>query len=294
MKIDYNNITIPRNYVLVLPDQEFTNFHLNGQESISAGKVDLENAAEHYSIRGKVFAVPEELNFNLDQIRRNRIPEAPILNFEETMFFFRTHHVETEGYKQSSVAFDVTMDVRKHDIVYFNYQEHYNCYEHGRWMETELGDMLLMKYDQLICCNTENEPNKIIMLNGMMFVEPIGVETLFGKNIIERAGLNLVDKNGHEFDFKKKLNIGRVRVWGRHCLNYIDFPDNKEGPYDFEDGQIVLYNPKVAPALEFSLHKTMFEGKHLVKLRRRNLFAILPMDTTKDLVEDLLTNIKMN
>lgn len=293
MKVDYKKITIPRNYVLVLPDHDFENFHIDGKESISAGKVDLENVAAHYSIKGKVFAVPQEIVFNLDRIRANRIPDAPELDFEQTMFYFKTHQVETEGYKQGSVLFDVTMDVRLNDTVYFNYQEHYNCYDHGRYVETEMGDMFLIKYDQLICCHPEDKPAEITMLNGMMFIEPIDVKGEFGDNVIRRAGFDLPTKEGQEGDFKKKLTIGRVRLFGRHCKAYIDQPDNVEGPYDFAPGQIVMYNPKVAPTLEFSLHKTMFEGKNLVKLRRRNIFAILPVDIENGLVENLVTTINV-
>lgn len=291
--INYTKIKIPRNYVLILPDTAFENFHLYGKESISAGKVDLENTAAHYSIKGKVFAVPDELVFNLDRIRTNRIPEAPTLDFEQTMFYFKSSQVETEGYKQGSVLFDVSMDVRVGDIAYFNYQEHYNCYDHGRYVETELGDMFLIKYDQLTCCHPEGRPDEITMLNGMMFVEPIDTAGTFGDNIIKRAGFDVATKEGQETDFKKKLTIGRVRLSGRHCRAYIDQPDNVEGPYDFAPGQIVMYNPKVAPTLEFSLHKTMFEGKNLVKLRRRNIFAILPVDIEQGLVEDLVTSINV-
>lgn len=295
MKIDHSLITIPRNYVLVLPDHEFTHFHLNGRESLAAGKVSLENVAEHYSIRGKVFAVPNELVFNLTQIKNNKIPVAPMLDFEQTMFYFKSQQMETEGYKQGSVAFDVPMQVSPGDTVYFNYQEHYNCYDHGRWVDTvEHGEMLLMKYDQLICCHPAKDPNNLTMLNGYLFVEPIGIETLFGKNVFERAGIVIAKLKGQEMDFKKKLNIGWMRAWGTPVRNYIDFPDNNDGDYPFTDGQVVMYSPRVAPTLEFSLHKTHFDGKHLVKLRRRDLFAILPLDLTEGLVIDLVTTINMN
>lgn len=294
MKIDYRKISIPRNYVLVLPDHEFKNFHRDGKESLSAGKVSLENVAEHYSIRGVVYQVPDELVFNLPQIRRNKIPEAPTLNFEQTMFYFKSNQVETEGYKKGSILFDTTMDVRMGDVVYFNYQEHYNCYDHGRWVETELGDMFLIKYDQLICCHPEFDPSDITMLNGLLFVEPIGVETIFGQNIIERLGFDIAKKEGQEMDFKKKMNIGHVRVWGRHCRGYIDQSDLTEEAYNFTAGQLVIYNPKVAPALEFSLHKTLFGGMNLVKMRRRNIFAILPAATSNELIKDLVTKINVN
>lgn len=295
MKINHKLISIPRNYVLVLPDCEFERFQLNGADSLSVGKANLENAAAHYSIRGKVFAVPDELVFNLDRIRANRIPVAPMLDFEQTMFYFKSYQVETEGYKNGSVLYDVPMEVRTSDIVYFNYQEHYNCYDHGRWVDTvEHGEMLLIKYDQLICCHTESEPDKIIMLNGYVFVEPIGVETLFGQNVFKRAGLYVAKSKGQEFDFQKKLNIGYVRLSGRHSKGFINLPDNVEGPYEFAPNQIVMYNPRVAPPVEFSLHKSHFEGKHLVKLWRRDIFAILPVDITNDLVEDMVTTINLS
>lgn len=294
MTIDYKKIQIPRNYVLVFPEKEYTNFHIDGRESLPAGKVHLENEAEHYSIRGKVFGIPEELVFNLDRIRANKIPEANGLDFEQTMFYFKTHQVETEGYKQGSVAFDVPMQVSVGDTVYFNYQEHYNAYDHGRWMVTDLGDMFLMKYDQLLCCHPDGNPAAVKMLNGLVLVEPISVEAIFGANVIRRKGFEIAKKVGTEMDFKKKMNVGYVRHWGTAVKDYIDLPDNRDQPYEFTQGQIVLYNPRVAPALEFSLHKTLFAGMHLVKLRRRNIFAIMAPDVSEGDVMELVTTINLN
>lgn len=293
MKISIHDIKIPYNLVLILPDKEFTSFHLNGKESLPAGKVDLENVAEHYSVRGQVFGVPEELVFSLDRIQAIHVPDTFGMRQEETVFYLKSQMTEAKNYKDGSVAYDVGMDVRVGDIAYFNYQEHYNCYEEGRYVDTiEHGEMLLIKYDQLICAETEYEG--LVMLNGILLIEPISLESTFGKNIFSKAGFDIVNLKSKEDDIKKKLNIGFVRAWGRPVRKYMDFPENKDGNYNFQDGQIVMYNPKVAPPLEYQLHNTMFEGKTLLKLRRRYIFAILPMDIASEEVTDLVTNINLN
>lgn len=293
MKISINDIKIPYNLVLILPDKEFTSFHLNGKEALPAGKVDLENVAEHYSVRGQVFGVPEELVFSLDRIQAIHVPDTFGMRPEETVFYLKSQQMEAKNYKDGSVAYDVTMDVRVGDIAYFNYQEHYNCYEEGRYVDTiEHGEMLLIKYDQLLC--VQNDDYGLVMLNGILLIEPISLESTFGKNIFSKAGFDIVNLKSKEDDIKKKLNIGFVRAWGRHVKTYMDFSEQNEGPYDFQDGQIVMYNPKVAPPLEYQLHNTMFEGKTLLKLRRRYIFAILPMDIASEEVTDLVTNINLN
>lgn len=293
MKISIHDIIIPRNFVLILPDKEFTSFHLNGKEALPAGKVDLENVAEHYSVRGQVFGVPEELVFSLDRIQAIHVPDTFGMRPEETVFYLKSQQMEAKNYKDGSVAYDVPMTVCLGDTVYFNYQEHYNCYEEGRYVDTELGEMLLIKYDQLICADPYDN-GELIMLNGILLIEPISLESTFGKNIFSKAGFDIVNLKSKEDDIKKKLNIGFVRAWGRHVKTYMDFSEQNEGPYDFKDGQIVMYNPKVAPPLEYQLHNTMFEGKTLLKLRRRYIFAILPMDIASDEVIDLVTNINLN
>lgn len=284
MKVKLSQIAIPYNYVLVLPDPDFKTFQVDTHDTLLVGEKDAETAASHFSIRGKVFGLPQKLVFSLHQIRINKIPAAPNLTSDAMMFYFRSQMVENMGYKKGSVLYDVPMEVKLHDIVYFNYQEQYSCYEEARIVDTvEYGVMLLMKYDQLVCCHPEYDEAAITMLNGYLLVEPIKIETVFGSHIYEKAGILLADQTTDQKRIVKKTSIGILAHSGCHVKQFLEDSDNNEGDFDFAGGEIIVYNPKVAPPLMYALHKATLEGKELVKIRRKDIFCILPSEWSAEL-----------
>lgn len=293
MKVKAADIVIPHNFVLVQPDAEFETFQHKGKTSFATGRVDLEHVASHYSIRGKVYAVPERLLFNLASMRKNMIVPPTGLSGEEIAFYFRSNLAEIHYQKRSSVLFDTDMDLNVGDIVFFNYQEHYNCYMEGRWVETEIGDMMLMCYDNLICSHADIKKAEPLMLNGHILVEPISIESVFGTNVYKKAGIYISNRKQDIEVVKRKINLGYVRYFGKPCKAYIDMPDNKDGDHMFQEGDIIAYNPKVTPSLEYGLHKSHFGGKDLVKMKRRDVFCIFPAEFKKDLttlVKDFNSN----
>lgn len=293
MKVATTEIHIPANYVLVLPDGPEETFHKDGKESFQTGKVHLENTGSHYSIRGKVYAVPEKLNFNLPSMKLHRILQPVTLDINQTAFYFRSNLAEITHQKNTSVLCDVDMEVKVGDIVFFNYLEHYNAYAEGRWVETELGEMMLMRYDELICCHTDTKGAALSMLNGFVLVEPISVESVFGTNVYKKAGLYISSRKQDIEVLKRKTNMGFVRHWGNPSREYIELPDHKDGDHAFAEGDLVLYNPKIAPALEYGLHKHYFGGKTLVKMKRRDIFCIFPQSFKED-IRQLVNDYKMN
>lgn len=294
MKLKPSQIHIPSNYVLILPDPDFTNFHFAGHEStLQVGNKDAETLASHYSVRGKVYAVPDKLVFSLAQIKKNLVPEAPMLSNEEMFFYFKSNMVLNKGYKAGSVLFDVPMEVETGDVAYFNYQEHYSCYEQARWIETELGEMLLIKYDNLICCHPEANPSAVRMLNGYLLVEVISTTSVFGKRTYEKAGIVMNDSKDDTKRVTKKKSIGYITHFGSHVRNYLENSENNEGAHDFTGGELIVYNPKVAPPLQFNLHQSAFEGMELVKIHRKDIFCILP-DEWKSELRELASSIHLN
>lgn len=285
MKVHLHQIRIPANYVLILPDPDFQTFQLYGEDTdFQVGNKDEETLASHYSVRGKVFAVPEKLNFNLQQIQNNLIPATSTLSMDEIKFFFRSQMVENMGYKFGSVLFDVPMEVKVGDIVYFNYQEHYACYEQARYVDTfEYGEMMLMKYDELICCHPEHDEDALTMLNGLLLAEVITTNTVYGKNVYERAGIFLADMSEETERVKKKTSIAYLTHWGTSVNRFLENSTNTEGPHDFKGGELIVFNPKLAPPLMFTLHRSTFRGMDLVKIRRRDIFCILPAEWNDEL-----------
>lgn len=294
MKVSFTQIEIPQNYVLVLADKEFDKFQHNGKDLLDIAPPSVEDSASHYSVRGKVFAVPNCLMFNLAKIQANKIPAPYGLSMQEVLFYFKSKFVENNDYKTSSTLFDVPMEVCTGDIVYFNYQEHYRCYTQATYVDTiEHGEMMLMRYDSLIAKHPEDAPADITMLNGYVLVEPITGSEVFGSNLYEKNGILIPNMREAVAITKKKKNVGYVRFWGSHCKGYLDFSDKQEAAHEFTDGDIIVYNPKKAPSLEFTMHQKHFGGKQLVKIQRRDIFCVLP-DRFKKELESVILDVHLN
>lgn len=294
MKIASTEIAIPANYVLIKPDSPEEEFHSKGKATFKTGKVDLEHVGSHYSIRGQVFGIPEKLTYNLPSILVQRIQQPVTLTVDQTAFYFRSNLAEITHQKNTSVLCDVDIEVATGDIVFFNYLEHYNCYAEGRWvMTTDEGELLLMRYDQLICCHADTRGSKLTMLNGFVLVEPITIESLFGTNVYKKAGLWISSRKQDIEIMKRKTNLGFIRFSGKPSRSYIELPEHKDGDREMKEGEIVLYNPRITPALEYGLHKHHFGGLRLVKMKRRDIFCIFPEEFNTDL-KNLPNDYKMN
>lgn len=295
MKLSIDQIDIPYNYVLVLADKSFDRFQQDGEDTLATGSVNMENTAEHYSVRGKVFAVPKELSFRLEEMQANRVPQAFGMGMEEMAFYFRSYMMQNLYLKHSSVLYKTEMEVKVGNVVFFNYQEHYNCYQLGRWVDTvEHGEMLLIKYDELICTHSEDSPEELTMLNGLVLIEPV-TPKIVNNNSHHRKGRIVVTDMKHEnAKPKKKMSVGRVVCAGSPCEKYFEFPEREDGHQGLNQGEVVLYNAKLAPPLEFSLHRTQFDGREVVKLRRRDIFCTFPSGIDTDAIRELVLSAHLS
>jgi len=226
-------------------------------------------------------------------MKKQAIQQPFGLSPDEISFYFRSNVVEMTHQKMTSVLFDTDMIVEVGDIVFFSYIEHYNCYQDGRWVETDKGDMMLMQYDQLICCHPDFRGAVPRMLNGYCLIEPISIESVFGTNLYKKAGIYISNRKQDIEVLKRKTMLGYVRHFGEPNRAYIEMSDINDGLFDFEVGDIVMYNPKFAPTLEYGLHKAHFGGNELVKIHRRHIYCQFNESFKKDvksLVKDFNSN----
>lgn len=268
--VDPTKVRIPINYVLVLPDAHHEFYHdKKGEEmNIQVGKslmVDVADEddlmgrleetvitnAQHYSVRGKVYAVPDKLNFPKKEIKRLRENfgnnDADMKRLGEVV--------------SNCLEWEVDMEVSVGDEVIFDYLAHIGCYEDGRWVETELGDMFLMRYDEL---NMVIRPDgNREMLNGWMLI------SREEKPKKSESGLDLYHKD--EDDITKK-EFAKVLVPGKPVKSYKQDFDLVDDPYDFREGQRILYKPGGTRPLEWVLHQTLYPGKKALLIHRKDIF----------------------
>lgn len=274
-KTDYKKIRIPSNYVLVLPDPVNDTYQLNGKETgilvgISAvrDKSDYDNdwdrveetvdtAAQHFSIKGKVYAVPEKLTFNGKRIKKSR------LNFSNDSDSIR----ELGQLMGSSLEFDTSMDVEVGDEVVFDYLEHIGCYEDGRWIETELGDMYLIRYDSLYMAVKKD--GSYVPLNGMIMIEEKNPEKITENGLI----LPMLLENENKIE---KWSCAEVELVGTPLKGYKQDLTLSDDRTPIKKGDTILFRPGGSYPLEWVLHQKLFPGRKIMGIRRKDIFMVIP------------------
>lgn len=269
--VDPSKVKIPTNYVLIHPDPHHDFYHnRDGEEiDIMVGKSIMVDVAEdddlvgrleesvttlsqHYSVRGRVYAVPDKLYFPRKEIKKLR---ANFGNNDADM--------KTLGeVVRNCLEWDVDMEVNVGDEVIFDYLAHIGCYEDGRWVETELGDMLLMKYDELhMVIRPDGEKE---MLNGWMLIKR--------KEKPDRteSGIELFHKNEDEIS---KYDEASVIMAGKGVSGYKADLDRDDGPETFETGDRIIYRPGGSRPLEWVLHQTLFPGQKALLIHRKDILS---------------------
>lgn len=275
--ININKFKIHHNYVLVLPDQNFTTYSFGGIETdIAVGDTpvyrhkndDMEKEVvdtntsygQHLSVRGQVYKVPERLIYNGDKMWEER---KRFSNDKSAMDVI-------QNLRESSVLFDVPMEVQVGDMVYFDYQQHYDCVQYGRVIETELGDMYLMRYDSLMLSHPKDDPKKVKPLNGRILIEK--TKETDGKT---ESGIlvPLVSSNTGKVG---KFSYATIVATGALCRGYLEDLTACDDPRPLNEGDCVIYKPSGAHLLEWHFHQTLFGGKEVYALHRKDLLLVMP------------------
>lgn len=273
--IDTNKFKMGSNYVLVLPDPQLETYQLGGKETklyspdfkYEKGE-KITTKEKNMSVFGTVYGVPSCLNFNLKQIIK--------ISTENTLFDQRFKHnvpVNIGIHRQlgeltrNSVLFDVDIEIQKGDRVNFSYLAHKKAKDENMIVDTELGEMYLIKYDMLLMTVDENfQPKK--MLNGYVLVQPeeIEVKKEGAQEFIEHTGGLVTLAPKQKLKKTKKTQLGDVILSGTSCRGYLQQPEKEDYVQHLEKGQKILYDPRMCHKLEYDIHQIMSDKiLHLVQ-----------------------------
>lgn len=298
--IDPTKVRLLANYVLVKPDKKFETYQFGGRETgilTASSKLDpsgkyISTEQEHVAISGIVYGVPEKLVYNA----------KAIWNLQDNNDYRKGTFVRTKWVQQDidrlrndSVQFDVPMEVKVGDRVYFEYMAHMFAEQQGLWVDTTEGKMMLIKYDLLIMTDE-------IMLNGFLLIEneKIKKETVkveFGGNLMANAesweiegevlqsGIVLVGTR--EEKKYRSYAYATLQKSAHPCKSYLDFRGKddwgvfiwRNGGFvnadrDLVQGDTLIYDPRFAKEIEFGLHRVLSEKK-LLRIQRKDIYAIM-------------------
>lgn len=282
MPIDYKKLKINANYVLILPDPELETIQYKGRETgLYSSNFKYENGEKieikqkNASVFGTVYAVPSKLNFFLSEIRELAERNTLFVNQEgEKVPVNISVHRELGELTKNSVLFNVPIEIEKGDRVNFSYQAHKVAKDDKMIIETELGDMYLIKYDMLYMTVDENlNPKR--MLNGYTLVEPEHIEIPKGAEqdtIKLESGLLLLSPK-ERLKKAKKAIIGNVKLWGTYCRGYLQQQERSDFRDTIENDVKVMYDPRLCQKLEFEEHQIMSE-KTLHLVQRKDISII--------------------
>lgn len=263
------------NYALVLPDPQLETMQRAGKDTgLYSPDFKYENGQKittkekNMSVFGTVYGVPISLSYNLKKIMK--------ISNENTLFVRRNGenipinigiHRQIGELTRNSVQFDVDIEIQKGDRVNFSYLAHKKAKDEKMIVDTELGEMYLIKYDMLIMVVDDNfQPKR--MLNGYVLVQPeeIEVKKEGAQEFIEHTGglVTLAPKT--KLKKTRKTQTGHVVLSGSHCRGYLQHPDKKDYLQHLEKGQKILYDPRMCMKLEYDIHQIVSDKLlHLVQ-----------------------------
>jgi len=268
--IDPTKLTIPINFCLIKPDGVFETYQVAGKETgiiapqfkYDKGK-SYSDLDKHVSVSGQVYGIPERLVYNGDKIRKIQLGNDWQMD--------RSLRKTVDHLRETTVQFDVDIDVKVGDKVYFDYLAYKSCLSSGRIIPTTEGHMLLIKYDMLIMAIRKES---VIMLNGYLLVEnevePVEEEDGVVGTMLE-SGIFLPQTKKKAPKARKQAKATIIHSGGK-VKRYLDFHSVIDG--DGGNGDNIIYDPRHAKDLEFGLHQ-IFSDKKLKRIQRKDIFLVL-------------------
>lgn len=273
--IHTSTMTMLSNYVLVLPDPQLETYQIKGKElglyspdfKYEKGK-KITTKEKNMSVFGTVYGVPSFLTYNLKKIIK--------LSNENTLSVKRNGemvpinigiHRQIGELTRNSVQFDVDIEIQKGDRVNFSYLAHKKAKDDKMIVDTELGEMYLIKYDMLFMVVDANfKPKR--MLNGYVLVEPeeIEVKKEGAQEFIEHTGGLVTLAPKQRLKKTRKTQIGKVVLAGSYCRGYLQQPDKKDYLQHLDKGHVIMYDPRMCQKLEYDIHQIVSDKLlHLVQ-----------------------------
>lgn len=275
MKFDHQKIKTLSNYVLVLPDPVNDTYQIAGSEtgiyvgdSAMVDRTDDDKGVErieetvltnsqHYSVKGKVYAIPEKLTFNGTKIKKKR------LNFASD----DGDVAELGRLVGSSLDYDAEMELEVGDEVMFDYLQHIECYEEGKFITTDLGDMYLMRYDSLFLAIKPD--GRKVPLNGIVIIEEKPLERITESGLIIPLLIEMEDKI-------TKWSCAEVILAGKPLRGYKQDLTLSDDPQPLKEKDLIMFRPGGSFPLEWVLHQKVFPGQKVLGIRRKDIFMVIP------------------
>lgn len=215
-------------YVLIKP-------YLDTSIELAGKKFEIDTTYEiekHAPTEGEVMAVPDRLVFNMEPRKR-------------------------------SVDFDVDMELKVGDKVYFHYLTRDNCIRDGRVVyDDDDNPMYMVEYDQIFTAVREDD---IVPINGWNLVE------LLEGDIVKSDVLEIPDalKN------KGSVKFAKVAHMASPVRRYKRFPQESDCD-TISEGDVVAYSKNSDIPVQYAYYNTLGKKKKFRRMQRRDIFAIIP------------------
>jgi len=169
-----------------------------------------------------------------------------------------------------SVTFDVDMEVKVGDTIYFHYLTKQNCEQDSRVITDEYGDKLyLVKYDS---CFVVKRKEEIIPINGYVIAERITFTEKFDKIELPEWLKN-----------KDSVKYAKIKYVGTPVRGYRTEHNVCEQNIEIEEGDVVVYDKNSDIPLQYSFHNNLENDSEYIRMQRRDMSAIIPKETFKKL-----------
>lgn len=275
------NIVIPANYVLIKPDENYTEYQYRGRETgILSSDFSYDSKgrrvsvkSRNYSVMGTVYAVPRKLRYHVRRANRliagrKAMKEVNgVTHIVDRSVFDEVNHLKTV-----SVQFETSVEVSPGDRVRFSYMAHETAKTNQGFIETDMGLMYLVRYDDLYMVIDDNK-DPVKCINGYILVRPDRVETKVedGVSMVEGKGGIVIVTEATKEKRKRKIASGTVLCGSSPVSGYKDLPYNKDEPSVHERGDRVFYDPRGGVRMEMMNHQEYSEDD-LVLIRRPDIY----------------------
>lgn len=271
--IEVEKIIIPHNWVLIKPDLNFDTYQFSGRETnIHVAPWGI-NQASHISVTGTVYRCPQDLIYHgavVKDMRRRLEPDGE-------------PNKDLPRLREQSMSYDVPIELREGDKVYYEYTTRLSAMKEGRIIDTTEGEMMFVPYDILIMAfqrgiNLQGTilPNMVRMLNGWMLIKPLeyarerSLQGVVGVKTEWDMFMPVTEEN--KYVQYGKVWYANVLVAGCLVRDYIDF-DKAFGDVDTmgRTGQKIMYDSRQHKRLEVEHHRVIFKNHTLYRIQRKDI-----------------------
>lgn len=283
--IKSSDIKMMGNYVLIKMDADNSTYQMKGREtgiiqsSITydeKGNV-VKTPERMVSQFGTVIKAPSYLNFNRDEMKK--LHDLEPIRFtgrrnadgERERIVVHPDVLRRIGeLKKSSVDYGTTVEVKEGDRVQVSYVHFLQAEKQGLFIyNTDIGDLVMIKYDQLrMVVDENNQPKK--MLNGLILIKPKKYEVYIKEDdgvVFTETESGIALLNPKETKRTRKQQIGTVLLCGTRLTGYLNDYNLSDEETMYNSGEQVLYDPRLAIKLENDLHQIISE-EDLYLIRR--------------------------